>query len=165
MDDPLAFTLNHSIRREGTLDQWSGCFGRAANDENTKYFPAPKQFQLTKEFAESGQSKIKQTSQSYKIGLSKLKIEENCNLENMKSYKKGGSNYSKDDNEINKINMLYFKARYEYASFYVSRCSKTISSIVKILKVQHTIAIRTYIQFVSVIRRYVLKETPEKESK
>lgn len=132
--------------------KWYGCYGKLVIDEE-HYMPSPKHFMMTKVFAETGEGKIKNIRQDGKRMLSNLKLEKEILNDNMKSFKKNGNN-STSENEVNQCNILYYKSKYEYAASYISRMTNIISSIIKIIKEEHTIALKTYMQFVSAINKF-----------
>lgn len=126
-----------------------------SEDEKT-YFPIKNYFTTTKYMAENGQKLIRDVRQFGKKMISRLKVDKKeSELTNMKSYKKGGSNYNENDKEENIINMLYYKAKYEYATVFISLSQKMTSLILNIMKSQHKHAIKFYMSIVSAINKYL----------
>ena len=126
-----------------------------SEDEKT-YFPIKKYFITTKYMAENGQKLIRDVRQFGKKMISALKVDKKeSELTNMKSYKKGSSNYNENDKEGNVINMLYYKAKYEYASVFIYLSQKMTSLILSIMKSQHKHAIKFYMTIVSAINKYL----------
>ena len=126
-----------------------------SEDEKT-YFPIKNYFTTTKYMAENGQKLIRDVRQFGKKMISALKVDKKeSELTNMKSYKKGGSNYNENDKEENIINMLYYKAKYEYASVFISLSQKMTSLVLSIMKNQHKHAIKFYMSIVSAINKYL----------
>ena len=126
-----------------------------SEDEKT-YFPIKKYFITTKYMAENGQKLIRDVRQFGKKMISALKVDKKeSELTNMKSYKKGGSNYNENDKEGNMISMLYYKAKYEYASAFISLSQKMVSLVLSIMKNQHKHAIKFYMSIVSAINKYL----------
>ena len=106
--------------------------------------------------AENGQKLIRDVRQFGKKMISALKVDKKeSELTNMKSYKKGGSNYNENDEEGNVISMLYYKAKYEYASVFISLSQKMTSLVLSIMKNQHKHAIKFYMSIVSAINKYL----------
>lgn len=126
-----------------------------SEDEKT-YFPIKNYFTTTKYMAENGQKLIRDVRQFGKKMISRLKVDKKeSELTNMKSYKKGGSNYKENDKEGNVISMLYYKAKYEYASVFISLSQKMTSLVLSIMKNQHKHAIKFYMSIVSAINKYL----------
>ena len=126
-----------------------------SEDEKT-YFPIKNYFTTTKYMAENGQKLIRDVRQFGKKMISALKVDKKeSELTNMKSYKKGGSNYNENDKEGNIISMLYYKAKYEYASAFISLSQKMTSLVLSIMKNQHKHAIKFYMNIVSAINKYL----------
>ena len=111
------------------------------------------QFNLTKEFAESGQSKIKKIRENYNYLTKELSNRKYFFLDNMKTFKKKGVNET-EDKETNQINILYLKAQYEFSAAYISRVKRIISAIVSMLKDQHRIAIKSYTVMAMAVKKY-----------
>ena len=126
------------------------------SEDEKMYFPIKKYFITTKYMAENGQKLIRDVRQFGKKIISALKVDKKeSELTNMKSYKKGGSNYNENDKEGNVINMLYYKAKYEYASVFISLSQKMTSLVLSIMKNQHKYAIKFYMSIVSAINKYL----------
>lgn len=124
------------------------------------YYPNKDGFISTKSFAETGEKKIKELQFGAKDAIKQMNLSKDVELNNMKSYKNGGSNVS-EDKEINKISILYYKARYEYASTMIFMKSKIMQSVIKVLKEQHQYAIKCYGHFISayhISQKKVVKE-------
>lgn len=126
------------------------------SEDEKMYFPIKKYFITTKYMAENGQKLIRDVRQFGKKMISALKVDKKeSELTNMKSYKKGGSNYNENDKEGNMISMLYYKAKYEYASAFISLSQKMVSLVLSIMKNQHKHAIKFYMSIVSAINKYL----------
>lgn len=126
------------------------------SEEEKTYFPIKNYFTTTKYMAENGQKLIRDVRQFGKKMISALKVDKKeSELTNMKSYKKGGSNYNENDKEGNVISMLYYKAKYEYASVFISLSQKMTSLVLSIMKNQHKHAIKFYMSIVSAINKYL----------
>ena len=137
----------------GNIDIYTGFFGNYTDKEQKYYFPAMQQFNLTKEFAESGQSKIKKIRENYNYLTKELSNRKYFFLDNMKTFKKKGVNET-EDKETNQINILYLKAQYEFSAAYISRVKRIISAIVSMLKDQHRIAIKSYTVMAMAVKKY-----------
>ena len=126
------------------------------SEDEKMYFPIKKYFITTKYMAENGQKLIRDVRQFGKKMISVLKVDKKeSELVNMKSYKNGGSNYNENDKEGNIISMLYYKAKYEYASAFISLSQKMTSLVLSIMKNQHKYAIKFYMSIVSAINKYL----------
>ena len=126
------------------------------SEDEKMYFPIKKYFITTKYMAENGQKLIRDVRQFGKKMISVLKVDKKeSELVNMKSYKNGGSNYNENDKEGNIISMLYYKAKYEYASAFISLSQKMTSLVLSIMKNQHKHAIKFYMSIVSAINKYL----------
>ena len=154
MENKFVYNIRLGMGLYNDLDTYTGFFGSYTDKEQKYYFPATKQFALTKEFAESGQSKIKKIKENYNYLTKELSQQKIFFLNNLKSFKKNGSNIT-EDKETNQINILYYKAQYEFSSAYISRTKKIVSTVVSMLKDQHRIAIRTYTVMAMAINKYV----------
>lgn len=147
----------YEIRMNKGADEntiYTGFFGNYTDKDHKYYFPAPKQFTLTKKFAETGQSEIKKIREVHKFLTKGLEDQKSVLLNNMNSYKKDGSN-NIDDKETNQINILYYKAQYEYSSAYISRTKRVVNTLISLIKDQHRIAIRTYTVMAMAVNKYV----------
>lgn len=127
----------------------------------TYYYPDGKGFIATKTFAENGQKHIKELQFGSKEVIKQMNLSKDVELNNMKSYKKGGANES-EDKEINKIEILYYRARYEFASTMIFCKSKIMQTIINCLKDQHKNAMQCYMYF---IRAYHISQKDTKDVK
>lgn len=148
------FDFNLNMKYDSRIDTYTGFFGVHTDKEQKYYFPATKQFALTKEFAESGQSKIKKIKEHYKDLTKELTDKKSFFLNNMNLFKKKDSANYTNDKETNQINILYYKAQYKFSSAYVMRTKKIINNVVAMLKHQHSIAIRTYTVMAMAVQKY-----------
>lgn len=154
LEDKITYNIRLSNRFNDDLDTYTGFFGKYTDKEQKYYFPATKQFALTKEFAESGQSKIKKIKENYNYLTKELSQQKTFFLNNLKLFKRNGANQT-EDKETNQINILYYKAQYEFSAAYISRTKKIVSGVVGMLKDQHRIAIRTYTVMAMAVNKYV----------
>jgi hypothetical protein len=104
--------------------------------------------------AEQGQSYIKHYRNSNQSFIKNLKMNQNVDMVNLKSFKGHGSNVQ-DDKDINEIMIMYYKARYSYTTAFIERCTKILNGVINIIKMQCNFAIQNYIQYISAIKRYV----------
>ena len=119
------------------------------------YYPTQNGFIKTKLTAEKGESFIK----TYKDNLNKyLKSIEKDYIDpavkNVKSYEAKGSNIT-NNKEINKINLLYNKAKLNILQATLKSYSNAVTTLISLLKLQHEHAIRTYLYWVVSTRKYV----------
>lgn len=153
-DTSISFSNEFKAKLTDNYDLvFYGCFGTTLEDKN-HYMPAKNQFMFTKDFAEKGEAKIKEIRDGYKFIINKHEITRDIELSNMKSFRPKGSNHISDE-DVNQINILYYKARYKYAGAIVKRLSKIIKSIITIIKQEHIIAIRTYSKLAKDITHYL----------
>lgn len=149
-----SFTDNILNKADNGVENYIlGIFNNTNADDGYYYPPDRKIFELNKNFAETGQKQIKEISANYKTSLKNIKYLNKGNLTNMKSYTGKGSNKT-DNEEVNKINYLYCKAKYEYGIAIIQRCSKIIRTVVTILKMQHKYAISFYMTVNSAVQKY-----------
>lgn len=158
LDSDLSYQSS-LLRLQSSLAKLTGKYAKKplvvpANIEDGYYFPDKELFAKTKNFAENGQKIIKDVKNSYKPMINNIKLDQKVDLSNMKSYKSGGVNAT-DDKETNQINILYYKAKYKYSSYFLQRCTDTIKYVVAMYRSQHLAAIRFYVECVKTINKYV----------
>lgn len=154
-DTPIDLTIRMSSSMNSSLDDYIGFYGKVLDQEKKYYFPATKQFALTKQFAESGQKRIKEIKEHNKNLAKGLNEQKSFFLNNMNLFKNKDSSNNTGDKETDQINILYYKAQYEYSSAYIMRVKRVINSLTSVLKNQHRIAIRTYTVMAMAVNKYV----------
>ena len=123
------------------------------------YYPNIELFATNKMLAEEGERKIKELRAGGNDTIKNMKtMKVKSELKNMKSFKKGGINSSKDK-ESDAINILYYKAKYKFASAVVKRQSSIIKLIISVIKKQQFFAIQNYLLYVQAIKKYVPNAT------
>ena len=142
---------NEKYQKSGKLPLYGIVLDSGA-DEGYYYIGRPI-FELNKKIAETGQRHVKELSSNYKSSLKNIKYLNKGNLTNMKSYTGKGSNAT-DNEEVNKINYLYYNAKYEYGIAVIQRCSKILKVTVALLKLQHRLAIQFYMTVCGAIKKY-----------
>ena len=149
--------VDEEVLQKMIQQHYSNYFFTFQKNEYGRYYPQDRNiFESTKYMAENGQKLARDVKQTGKKILSVMKIEnKESDLTNMKSFKKGGSNYNENDSNVNKINMLYYKAKYEYASVFIKASSLGIRNVVNVIKTQHKHAIKFYMTMVSAIKKYL----------
>lgn len=118
-------------------------------DENAKYPISPQLFVINCTFAQEGEKKIKEIRMAGKNVVKNFNMEKDLLLDNMKESDKAV------DNELAKKFSLYYKAKYEYASAFIYRVKQSIMMALKIIKIQHKVAIAWYMKSVKIIKKYV----------
>lgn len=151
MDSTLKISINNNF--EFDPKKYFFIIYNDAIDEN-HYFPGLDGFVRTKKMAEEGQSMLKNYKNDATRLMGNVKIQKECDLSNMKSYKKGGSNES-SDKEINQIMILYYKARYEFSATYIQKSVMALNAVMGILRRQHTVSMENYMRFAMAISKYV----------
>lgn len=125
------------------------------NNKTEKYFPTKYPFESTKQFTENGQKMINKIKEDGNKLLKSLKIdEENAKLKSIESYQKH-SNDVESYEDTEKINILYYKANYQYISTYLHHCGKMVTIIVKICMLQHKAAISFYMAMLKDLKKYL----------
>lgn len=120
---------------------------------------AIKAFATTINLATEGQQKIKELKNISRKVIKDLKLDSQQDgfLNNANSYKKGGSNYTNDP-DTNKINMYYWKAKYDLASAICQRKAAIVKSIVNLIKIQYSVAMSTYRDCMIAVKHYLPEE-------
>lgn len=123
-------------------------------EDKVYYFPIREPFETTKTLAETGQRKIKDIRSKTRKYIRQQKIDEKeAYFSDMKLYKNNGSNALQDAN-MNKINMLYLKSKYELSSAYCQRQATIVKSLLKVISIQHNVAINFYMRCLSACKKY-----------
>lgn len=157
----MGISLDNSwdVRFQGTIfgEEEVKIYVYTLNNANEKgyYYPDADSFAKVKTMAEKGESFIK----NYNVDLNKYlnsvqKEMIDPEIANMKSFKLKGENAT-EDKEVNQINILYHKARILVAQLGLKAYSNSISDVIGFLKIQHIIAIKTYLYWIASTRKYV----------
>jgi hypothetical protein len=145
--------INYTFNRMNVIDNWYAITVDNNGNENF-YYPDKELFEKTKYLAENGQKETKNISQESKYVINNLKIDKDVHKANLKNTGEKG-----DDNK--QILILYYKAKYEYASLQIQYMTQLSKAIINIIHKQHSMAINVYMQFVSAYNQYCNKTQEE----
>jgi hypothetical protein len=115
------------------------------DEDNNLYFPTKDGFSKCKQFAESGEKFIKETRDSYKFYIQQLKLDKRVMKDNYQINKK---------NNNDKINTLYYKAKYEVTCYLIQTFSSIANATVGVIKTQYSTQLLVYLQYIQAIKKY-----------
>lgn len=124
--------------------------------DDNHYFPTTQMYINHMNLATNGEKMIKEYRSVHKDYINKIKNNRDIDLFNMKNYKsiKSDDEFAKDTNQIM---IMYYKAKYEFASAYIARCTNVLSATSGILARQHRLACSNAIMYIHAINKYISK--------
>lgn len=103
-------------------------------------------FLSTKQFAEQGESYIKNIRAAGNASIKGLKIDKLAAKDSMKAN-------AKNEDESGKITTLYYKAKFKFSTVFIKKSKQILNAVVSLLKRQHWVAINFYIN----VSKYIKK--------